>query len=519
MLKVLCIVDKERTALDRLAKGVAPYHDNINYKVLSVHPKRPDAQQLADFEREAMDADIIDWQYFRTAEMLRERYEWLKEKKQVLTHNNPYSIQESDWNTYDAVVANNQTMLKDLKEITTAKLTYIPLCVEADFWTYNFDWEANNKVLMVANRIEGKKGILPVAQACHELGINFHLVGAISDMDYFQKIAATGATFHQEISDEDLKKLYYNSALHVCNSIDNFESGTLPILEAMLCGTPVMTRLVGHVPELNNGENMVIYNGDNEDVDALKDIIWQTLSDKKELEKMRDKGWNTAKARNMERRAYSYQRLYRELMSDETPVSVVVPVYDRPETAKLCLSAIADQTYKNIEVIVVDDKGDNRELVDTFAQYVNFPVRYILNAKDDYGLARARNKGTIEATGEIMIYCDERMILASNAIETFVANVKPMYWLYGNKGGRKEFVENFSAIRRDDVIGFGLFNERIDEYGGQSQELRDRMSRQGILTEFVEAAKATPTGKSSNRWRKREQIIRMKNRLAKMYEL
>jgi glycosyltransferase involved in cell wall biosynthesis len=519
MLKVLCVVDKERTALDRLAKGVAKYHDNIDYKVLAVHPKRPDPEQLAQFEEYAMDADIIDWQYFRTAEMLRAKYEWLADIKQVLTHNNPYSIVESDWNDYDFVVANNLSIRNDLKKITSAELVYIPLAADTDFWTYNFDWQPNNNVLMVANRIEGKKGILPVAEACAALNLNFHPVGAISDMDYFHKIAATGATFHQEISDEDLKKLYYNSVLHVCNSVDGFESGTQPILEAMLCGTPVLTRPVGHVPDLSNGENMVIYNGDNEDVEALKDIIWTTLSDKKALEKMRDKAWNSAKTRNFERRAFAYQKLYRTLMSEEVPVSVVVPVYDRPETAKLCLSAIAEQTYKNIEVIVVDDKGTNEDMVATFADYVNFPVRYIYNAEEDYGLARARNKATIEATGEIMVYCDERMVMANNAVEEFVKNIKPSYWLYGNKGVKKEFVENFSAINRDDIIQFGMFCERIDEYGGMSQELRERMRFQGLLTEYVESAKATPTGKSSNRNRKRAEIIRMKNRLAKMYEL
>lgn len=519
MLKVLCVVDKEGTALDRLAKGVAPYHDNLDYKVVAVHPKRPDDKQLMEFELEASDADIIDWQYFRTAEMLRAKYEWLKSKKHILTHNNPYSITESDWNDYDANVGNNASIYEDLKRITTTKLTYIPICVESDFWTYNFDWQPNNNVLMVANRIEGKKGILPVAEACKELNLNFHLVGQISDMDYFHKIAATGATFHQQISDEELRKLYYNSCLHVTNSVDNFESGTMPLLEAMFCGTPVMARLIGHVPELNNGENMVVYNGENEDVEALKETIFETLADKKSLERMRDKGWNTVKSRNFERRAYSYQRLYREIMSEEIPVSVVMPICDRPETAKLALSAIAEQTYKNLEVIVIDDNGDHEEMVETFAQYVNIPVRYIENGQSDYGLARARNKGIIEATGEIIIFCDERMVMAPNAVETFVANIEPQVWLYGNKNGKKEFVENFSAVHRDDVINCGMFCERIDEYGGQSQEIRTRMNKQGMTNKYIENAKATPTGKSSNRNRKRASIIKMKNRLAKMYEL
>lgn len=99
MLKVLAVVDKTDTALDRLAKGVAKYHDNLDYKVVAVHPKRPDENQIREFTNYALDADIIDWQYFRTAELLRSMFPWLSDKKQILTHNNPYSITEQNWNS------------------------------------------------------------------------------------------------------------------------------------------------------------------------------------------------------------------------------------------------------------------------------------------------------------------------------------------------------------------------------------------------------------------------------------
>ena len=51
VLKILYILDKEGQHLDRLAQGVAKYHDNLAYKVLALHPKRLDSKQLADFER------------------------------------------------------------------------------------------------------------------------------------------------------------------------------------------------------------------------------------------------------------------------------------------------------------------------------------------------------------------------------------------------------------------------------------------------------------------------------------
>lgn len=523
MLKVVCVVDKEDTALDRLAKGVAKYHGNLDYKVLAVHPKRPDINQLADFEREAMDADIIDWQYFRTAELLRYKCPWLKEKKQILTHNNPYSINESDWNGYDMVVGNNESIYKQLGKITQKPVEYVPLTVDTDLWEFNTNWQPNKNVIMVANRIESKKGILPVAIACAELNLHFVLVGAISDMNYFQSIMATtgNVEFHEQCSDEELLNLYHNSTIHVCNSVDDFESGTLPILEAMLTGVPVLTRNVGHVSDLNNGQNMVILDGQPDDVQGIQDKLLQMISDKHKLGDLRDKAWQTAKTRSFERRAYSYQKLYREVLyPDQQSVSVVVPIYDRPEIITKCLEAIAEQTYKNIEIVVADDMGsdENAELVYKISRYINLPLRFINVAGDDYGLARARNVATIEATGDIIVYCDQRMLMDKNAVAEFVNHLTSRVWVYGNKGGKKDFVENFSAVYRHRVIQSGMFCERITAYGGMSEELRKRINKQGVETIYVESAKALPLGKSSNRNRKRAEIIKMKNRTWKMYE-
>jgi GT2 family glycosyltransferase len=268
---------------------------------------------------------------------------------------------------------------------------------------------------------------------------------------------------------------------------------------------------------------MVINENPKEDVEAIKSHLFTMLSDRKKLLDIRDKAWQTAKTRSFERRAYAYQKLYRKVsFPDEQPVSVVVPIYDKPEIIRKCLNAIADQTYKNIEIVVADDNVNeqNNALVYDFSRYVSIPVRYLATGNGDYGLARARNEATIEATGEIMVYCDQRMILEPNAIEEFIKYLPAdKTWLYGNKGAKKEFVENFSCIRRSDIIDAGLFNERINAYGGMSQECRTRFRNQGGRTVYVESAKAIPTGKSSNRNQKRLDIIHMKNRLSKMWEL
>ena len=514
MYKVISVVEKEGTALDRLAKQVAPYHP-FEYVVVDVHPKRPSPEQLAAFEREVADADIIDFQYFRTAQMLLERYD-LSHCKKVLTHNNPYSYKEDKWEWADANVGNNNEITKGLEEQGSPNVHHIPITVDHTFWQYNPDWKANNTVIMVANRIESKKGILPVAQAVANLNMHFILVGAISDPAYFHEVMQTGyIEFHEKISDEALRDLYYKSGLHVCNSVDNFESGTMPILEAMMCGTPVLTRNIGHVPDLYNGDNLLLNEKHPDDVSYIEAMIRQAMVDTKKMETMRQTAWNTAKNFNAERRAFLYQRLYRRLATG-TPVSIVLPVCDKPEITRQTLEAIANQTYENIELIVVDDGESIESIVWQFEETVSFPVVYLRTQGEGYNLAQARNLGIIQATGDIIVFCDQRMQMDNNAITHFVDNLVPRKWVFGNKGGKTDFVENFSAIYRDDIVRAGMFNERVNLYGGMSQEVRVRTRMQGIEHVYIEEAKATPIGKSSNRNRKREEILKMKNLLFRL---
>lgn len=517
MFKVVCVVDKENTALDRLAKGVAPYHQNIDYHVVAVHPKRPDARQLFEFEQLARTADVIDYQYYRTADMLRQRFEWLKEIPSILTHNNPYSITERDWNDYQVVVGNNNEITGNLRQITTARVEKIPIVVDPFFWAYNDNYQFNRSVIMVANRIEGKKGILPVAQACKQIGTKMYLVGAISQPDYWHEVMATGVVeFAQQISDEDLRDMYHKSGIHVCNSVDNFESGTMPILEAIFCGVPVLTRSIGHVPDFSKDGNVAIQDSSAEDVENIAQKLEALFADRKLLEKMRHEAWMAIKDRNFERRAYMYQRLYRELNSQK-PVSIVMPVADKPEITAKAINAIYKQSYQNIELIVVDDgQSPQQDTIRELQSIGHIPVRYIRLDGQGYNLAKARNIGAIEATSDILIFCDQRMIMDEKAVEVFVNNLKPKHWLYGSKGVKKDFVENFSCLYREDFATLGMFNERCIEYGALSQECRSRARIQGFTTEYIETAKATPEGKSRNKYTKKYEIMRSKTWLWKV---
>jgi len=517
MIKILAVTDKENTAIDRLATGVAPYMNGYDYKVLAVHPKRPSQQDLAEFVRLASQADIIDYHYFRTAEMLRSHLPELKSKPSILRHFNPYSLQ-GDWSGYDYIVACNKSIEADLKR-GYENVIYHPITRNPKNYIFREKPTAHDVVLMVANRIEAKKGILEVAQACEQLGVSFHLVGNISDPAYFSEVAACSTTtFSQGISDKSLAEAYNKATLHVCNSQDNFESGTMPILEAMFSGVPVLTRNIGHVPDIYNGENMVLNPNDKEDVEALAKLIYKTLSDKKALHELAQKGWQTIKSYTDQRRAYMYKKLYREMQAPEQPVSVIVPTADDPRTLLTCLVAIENQTYKNIEIIVSDDGNEPeiKKLVDEFRGMTAKPVVYLNSFGDDYGLARARNLGIIEATGDILVFDDQRQVMHAEAVAEFIAHAAPKQWLYGNKGGKKDFVENFGCAYRAEIIRMGMFSERCTLYGSLSQEVRARSRAQGFTHTYIETAKAHAAKKSSNKYTKRQEIIESKDMLYKM---
>ncbi len=74
-------------------------------------------------------------------------------------------------------------------------------------------------------------------------------------------------------------------------------------------------------------------------------------------------------------------------------VSVIVPIYNAQEHLKLCLDSILNQTYKNIELILVND-GSTDESLNIIKQYKE-KYKGIINIinKENTGVSDTRNLG------------------------------------------------------------------------------------------------------------------------------
>ncbi|PWD88521.1 glycosyltransferase [Ignatzschineria cameli] len=98
-------------------------------------------------------------------------------------------------------------------------------------------------------------------------------------------------------------------------------------------------------------------------------------------------------------------------------VSVVIPTSDRPELLKESLNSIVKQTYKNIEIIIVDDASHEAYLNEKIA--INYGAKYIFLEKKRYK-GYACNVGVENAKGKYICFFDDDDIAYPEMIERYI---------------------------------------------------------------------------------------------------
>ena len=89
----------------------------------------------------------------------------------------------------------------------------------------------------------------------------------------------------------------------------------------------------------------------------------------------------------------------------EPLVSVIVPVYNVEKYLKRCVDSIIGQSYKNLEIILVDD-GSTDESGKICDRYAEKDGRINVMRQKNAGLSVARNKGILRAKGDYVMLVD-----------------------------------------------------------------------------------------------------------------
>lgn len=138
--------------------------------------------------------------------------------------------------------------------------------------------------------------------------------------------------------------------------------------------------------------------------------------------------------------------------------SIIVPVYNVEKYLKECLESIRNQTYKDFEVIIVDD-GSTDNSPQICDEYQSEDNRFKVIHKSNGGLVSARKTGAKEVSGKYIINIDSDDYIEENLLEELFKAVglsQPDFIAYGYKNVDQD---GKLVSERINDIPIGLYKE------------------------------------------------------------
>ena len=152
-------------------------------------------------------------------------------------------------------------------------------------------------------------------------------------------------------------------------------------------------------------------------------------------------------------------------------ISVIVPVYNIEGYLGKCIDSIIAQTYKDLEIILVDDGSSDHcgAICDEYAKKDN---RIKVIHKPNGGLSDARNHGIEAATGRYLGFVDGDDWIEEDMYEHIAANIEKyspdcvitqFYYSYPDKEEKSNYCFTKELYSREDIFGQNLYEAGLGE--------------------------------------------------------
>lgn len=171
-------------------------------------------------------------------------------------------------------------------------------------------------------------------------------------------------------------------------------------------------------------------------------------------------------------------------------VSVVVPIYNAEKTIVRCVKSIEEQTYKNIELILIND-GSVDNSISKCIELKKIYNNIILINKKNEGTSKTRNCGIINSTGRYLSFVDSDDECDKMMIESFVDCMERYNVDIAISGIRKKYLYK-KGKRSIDVLPFkeGAFDKK------------------GFLDLFIKLEQQNLIASSCNKMYKKEVLLK-----------
>ncbi len=135
-------------------------------------------------------------------------------------------------------------------------------------------------------------------------------------------------------------------------------------------------------------------------------------------------------------------------------VSIIIPVYKTEIYLDKCIESVVNQTYKNIEIILINDGSpDNSHVI--CEKWANKDERIVVHKKENAGLSSARNTGIDISKGEYIIFIDSDDYVEKELVEKLYSSIEK-YNVDIVSCKYKDVDEYYNNITRDSMSNFKL---------------------------------------------------------------
>jgi len=212
-------------------------------------------------------------------------------------------------------------------------------------------------------------------------------------------------------------------------------------------------------------------------------------------------------------------------------VSVVIVNWNRKDDLRECLESIRNQTYKNIEIIVVDNHSTDGSIKIVRKEFPE--VKLIVMPDSSYGACETFNIGFANATGEYIAILDDDVMLSPDWIEKIVKKFETepkdtamiatkiidplgLMWPSENNADKEFYCGNFigagAMIKREALEKTRYYPKEYFIYWNE-EELAAQLLSKGYKIKYFPEVKTYHKGHRSQRMTKRRFYFFVRNRL------